>query len=107
MVDRLSVAFLSLVLSLASLFALFYFHRCPEYSPAGGVKEGECVTVRGYVVDSRFTGKVCIYRVLLPSQAYVKLVDFGSRTCRKGYVCAEGRVQMWKGAPEVVVLRYC
>ena len=106
--DRTALLAASLVLSLVSLFLLVYFYRCPEYDPDGmrnGV--GDCVTVRGYVARSRFTGRTCIYRVLLPSGAYVKVVEFGSQGCKNGYLCAEGRVQLWRGEREVVVLRYC
>ena len=108
MVDRVAIAAVSLLLSIASLIAILHFYQCPAYDPSEfGERVGDCVTVRGYIVDSRSTGKVCIYRILTPSREYVKVVDFDSRACRKGYACVEGRIQIWRGAPEVVVLRYC
>ena len=106
--DRISLATASLLLSTVSLIALFHFYQCPAYDPSEfEERAGECITVKGYVVDSHSTGKVCIYKILLSSQEYVKVVDFDSGACRKGYICIEGRIQMWQGAPEVVVLRYC
>lgn len=104
--DRRILALASLAISITSLLSLFYFFRCPDFDP-DDYREGDCVTARGLITKAYFTGKLCIYRLLLPSGNYVKLVDFDSKDCRQGYICAEGRVQIWKGEPEVVILKYC
>lgn len=104
--DRLTLAAVSIMVSIVSLFLITYFYRCPSYDPLEfGSHVGDCVTVRGYVTDVRLVKGLCIYSIFSGSD--VKAVDFDSGACKTGYVCIEGRIQMWKGEPEVVVIRYC
>ncbi|MDN5358899.1 MAG: hypothetical protein PWP76_742 [Candidatus Diapherotrites archaeon] len=105
-VDRRFIAFLAFLLSLLSFISILIFYDCPAVPPKDiGKYVGNCVTVRGILSPMYTSEGMCVYRI--ESDGTARAVEFGTEECTTGYACVEGRVQIWRGEPEIVILRYC
>ncbi len=95
----------ALAVFVAALTSLFVLFPCQEIGIAQAPAHvGECVRICGTVVQRYATEKACFYTLF--NGDTIKAVQFRPYTCLSGEICVLGRVQMYRGEYEVVILSY-
>lgn len=100
---RLEIA--ALLVFACSLVALLVFFPCPNIRIAEAPAHlGECVRICGTIVQRYSTEKACFYTLF--DGNIIRAVQFRPYTCLSGDVCVLGRIQMYRGEYEIIILSY-
>ena len=94
--DRVLIASLVLFLSLTSLAFLKSFED--------NIRPGNVVFLCGTLIPVKVLEKGCVYR-LLTDKGEIRAVKF-SGSCSGGYTCVYGRIEVYRGERELVILGY-